>query len=94
MKMFALALLCSLACTACAKPLQTLSDGRPGYAIHCETVRTRCIDEITRLCRGKGYVILTERAREISQDLDWVDTGGVNPKFNSRYWMEARCDRP
>jgi len=78
---------------ACAKPLKTLSDGQPGYAIYCDTVRTRCIDEITRLCRGKSYMIVTERAQEIRQDIDWVDTGAVNPKFNSRYWMEARCDQ-
>ena len=93
MKTFALALLCSLACMACAKPLKTLSDGQPGYAIHCETVRTRCIDEITRLCRGKGYIIVTERAQESSLPPGWEDTGAVLSKFNSRYWMEARCDQ-
>ena len=93
MKACAFVFLCSLVCMACAKPLQTLSDGQPGYAIYCDTVRTRCIDEITRLCRGKSYMIVTERANEVHQDLSWVDTGAVHPKFNSRYWMEARCDQ-
>jgi len=99
MKIFTLALLCALACTACAKPLKTLSDGQPGYAIHCETVRQRCLDEIALLCRGKGYMIVTERAQEVNIKPDWVDAGlmydpgGVHPKFNSRYWMEMRCDQ-
>ena len=93
MKTFAFALVCSLICMACAKPLKTLSDGQPGYAVSCDTARTRCIDEITRLCRGKSYIIVMERAQEVRPDIDWVDTGAVRPKFNSRYWMEARCDQ-
>jgi hypothetical protein len=93
MKMFALVLLCSLLCAACAKPLTTLSDGNPGYAVYCDTVRTRCIDDIERLCRGKGYMIVSERAQESTQPLGWIDSGGVSSKFNSRYWMEARCDQ-
>ncbi|MCL2124127.1 MAG: hypothetical protein FWH34_08535 [Desulfovibrionaceae bacterium] len=93
MKTFAFALLCSLACMACAKQMTTLSDGKPGYAISCDTVRSRCIDEITRLCRGKSPLIVTERAKEIRQDLGWTDVGAVSSKFNSRYWMEARCDQ-
>ena len=93
MKSFAFALVCSLVCMACARPLTTLSDGRPGYAITCDTVRTRCINEITLACRGKGYTIVTERAQETRQDIDWIDNGAVSAKFNSRYWMEARCDQ-
>jgi hypothetical protein len=93
MKTLALALLCILACAACAKPLTTLSDGRPGYAVNCETVRQRCLDEIALVCRDKGYMIVTERAQEIRQPLGWIDTGAVSAKFNSRYWMEVRCDQ-
>jgi hypothetical protein len=93
MKKCVFILLCALACVACAKPLTTLSDGQPGYAIHCETLRERCIDEITRLCRGKGYTILTERSQITRLPLGWVDNGAVLPSFNSRYWMEMRCDQ-
>jgi hypothetical protein len=93
MKAFSLVLLCSLACAACAKQLTTLSDGQPGYAVNCETVRQRCFDEIALLCRDKSYMIVTERAQEWRLPLDWIDTGAVHPKFNSRYWMEVRCDQ-
>ena len=92
MKTFALVLLCSLTCIACSKKVITLSDGKPGYAVNCETVRQRCLDEIALLCHGKSPMIVTERAQEYRQSLDWVDTGGV-AKFNSRYWMEVRCDQ-
>ena len=92
MKTYALVFLCALVCTSCAKQLTTLSDGKPGYAVHCETVRTRCMDEIALLCRDKSYMILSERAQEVSVPLGWIDAGGVFPKFNSRYWMEVRCD--
>ena len=99
MKTIALVLLCSLACVACAKPLKTLSDGQPGYAVHCETFRERCIDEISLMCKGKGYMIISERAQEVNlMPPFWpgrgiIDTGGVHPSFNSRYWMEVRCDK-
>jgi hypothetical protein len=86
------ALLCSLVCVACAKPLKTLSDGRPGYAVYCDTVRTRCMDEIALLCKDKNYMIISERAQEYPQLSTWVDTGAVSNRFNSRYWMEVRCD--
>ena len=92
MKTIALAFLCSLVCVACAKPLTTLSDGQPGYAVHCETVRERCLDEIARLCRGKNPMIITERSQEIRQPLGWIDSGAVSSKFNSQYWIELRCD--
>jgi len=73
--------------------MKTLSDGEPGYAVYCETVQQRCIDEITRLCRGKSHIIISERASEVRPPLDWVDTGGPHRRFNSQYWMEMRCDR-
>jgi len=92
MKIFMVILVCSLACAACAKPLTTLSDGMPGYAVNCDTLRERCIDEIALLCRGKSYTIVSERAQEVRLPLDWIDTGAVHPQFNSRYWMEVRCD--
>ena len=85
-------LLCSLVCAGCAKPLTTLSDGQPGYAVYCDTVRTRCMDEIALLCKDKSYMIISERAREVSLPIGWVDTGAVLHKFNSRYWMEVRCE--
>ena len=91
MRIFALVLICSLVCAACAKPLTTLSDGRPGYAVYCDTVRTRCMDEIDLLCQGKSPMIVSERAQEVGLPADWIDTGQV-AKFNSRYWMEVRCD--
>jgi len=92
MKKLALVLLCSLICASCAKkPLTTLSDGRPGYAVHCETSRKWCLEEIERLCRGTGYMILKERAQESSLPVGWPESV-VHPQFNSRYWMEARCD--
>jgi hypothetical protein len=92
MRIFALVLICSLVCAACAKPLTTLSDGRPGYAVYCDTVRTRCMDEIALLCRDKSPMIVSERAQEVSLPIGWIETGGPLPKFNSRYWMEVRCD--
>ena len=92
MKKLALVLLCALLCASCAKKVTTLSDGKPGYAVHCETVRQRCMDEIALLCRGKSHMIVTERAQEVFLPLDWIDTGAVHHKFNSRYWMEVRCD--
>ena len=92
MKTYALVLLCALVCVSCAKKLTTLSDGKPGYAVHCETLRTRCMDEIKLLCRDASYMIISERAQEVSLPPDWIDTGGVSSKFNSRYWMEVRCD--
>ena len=92
MKKFALVLLCVLVCVSCAKKLTTLSDGKPGYAVHCETLRTRCMKEITLLCRDSSYMIISERAQEVHLHPDWIDTGGVDPRFNSRYWMEVRCD--
>jgi hypothetical protein len=91
MKIFAITLLCALACAACAKPLTTLSDGKPGYAVYCDTLRTRCLDEIALLCRDKSPMLISERAQEVSLPADWIDTGGL-AKFNSRYWMEVRCD--
>jgi hypothetical protein len=93
MKKFACVLLCVLVCAGCAKQMTTLSDGRPGYAVHCETVRQRCLDEIALLCKGKSPMIISERAQEVSLPLGWVDTGAVFPTFNSRYWMEVRCDQ-
>ena len=91
MKTCALVFLCALACASCAKQLTTLSDDKPGYAVYCDTVRTRCMDEIALLCRDKSYMIVSERAQEVFLPPDWIDTGGVHPKFNSRYWMEVRC---
>ena len=84
-------LVCSLVCAACAKPLTTLSDGQPGYAVYCDTVRTRCMDEIARLCQGKSPMIVSERAQEVALPRNWSDVGQV-ATFNSRYWMEVRCD--
>jgi hypothetical protein len=92
MKMFARVLLCSLVCAACATPLTTLSDGKLGYAVYCETIQERCMKTIALLSQEKNYMIVSERAQESSLPLDWVDTGAVHPKFNSRYWMEVRCD--
>ena len=86
MKTFSLVLLCSLVCSACSRPLTTLSDGQPGYAITCDTVRDRCIEEIVLSCRGKGYTIVSERAEEMTPP-GWVDRN-----FRNRYWMEARCN--
>ena len=86
MKTFVLAFLCSLVCTACARQMTTLSDGQPGYAITCDTVREQCIDEITRLCGANSFIIVSERANEIGQGI-WR-----RPNFTSRYWMEVRCD--
>jgi len=91
MKTYALVFLCALVCASCAKPLKTLSDGKPGYAVHCETVRTRCMNEIALLCRDSSYLIVSERAQEVSLPRGWIDTGAV-AKFNSQYWMEVRCD--
>ena len=90
MKMFAFVLLCSLVCVACARPMKTLSDGQPGYAISCDKVRTRCTDEIARLCRGKSYMIVTERAQEINPS---GVLEGVHRAYNNFYWMEVRCDQ-
>jgi len=92
MKTVVLVLLCCLGCAACAKQMTTLSDGQPGYAVYCETVRERCLDEIARLCRGQNSMIISERAQEHRPPLGWIDNGAVLPKFNSRYWMEVRCD--
>ena len=92
MKRLALVLVSFFVCAGCAKQLTTLSDGRPGYAVHCETFRARCLDEIALLCRDKNYMIVSERAQEAFLPRDWIDTGAVSPKFNSRYWMEVRCD--
>ena len=92
MKPFVLVFLCSLACVGCAKQLTTLSDGQPGYAVHCETVQTRCFDEIALLCRDKNYTIVSERAQIWRPPLDWVDSGGPHIGFNSQFWMEVRCD--
>ena len=93
MKIFSLVLFCSLVCVACSRPLRTLSDGQPGYVVTCDTVRERCIKEIVLACRGKSYAIVAERAQELILPTEWVDTGGNPAKFNSRYWMEARCDQ-
>jgi hypothetical protein len=90
MKTYALVLVCALACFSCAKKVVTLSDGEPGYAVYCDTVRTRCMDEIAYLCRGKSYMIVSERAQEEHVPIGWIDSGGLL-KFNSRYWMEVRC---
>jgi hypothetical protein len=92
MKLFTLVLVCSLVCVACSRPLRTLSDGQPGYFLTCDTLRERCLKESALICRGKGYYIVSERAQETRQDIDWTDTGAVNSKFNSRYWMEIRCE--
>jgi hypothetical protein len=92
MKKLVLVLVCSFVCAGCAKPLTTLSDGQPGYAVYCETFRNRCVEEIARLCRGKSHTIVTERARESNLPIGWVDTGAPHPQFNSRYWMEVRCE--
>ena len=91
-RMLVLVLVFSLASVGCAKQLTTLSDGQPGYAVYCDTARTRCMDEIAFLCKDKSYMIITERAQEVSLPIGWVDTGAVLDKFNSRYWMEVRCD--
>ena len=96
MKTFTFVLLCSLASVACARPLKTLSDGQPGYVVTCDTLRERCIDEISLMCRGKGYVIVAERADEIRLDILWttrtIPPGWVHASYNSRYWMEVRCE--
>ena len=98
MKTCVFILLCSLVCVACARPLKTLSDGKPGYVVTCDTQRERCIDEMTHVCRGKNYSIVAERANEIRQEIRWDSTGPytpgwVFPSYNSRYWMEVRCDQ-
>ena len=90
MKTFALVLLCSLVCVACAKPLTRLSDGQAGYAVYCEIFRDRCMDEIARLCRDKSYMIIAEHADEIvnPERPDWA-----RATYRSRYWIEVRCDQ-
>jgi hypothetical protein len=50
------------------------------------------MDEIAILCKGKSPMIISERAQEEHLPLGWIDTGSVFSKFNSRYWMEVRCD--
>jgi len=92
MRKLALVLVFSFVCAGCARPLVTLSDGEPGYAVYCETFRKRCMEDIARLCRGKSYMIVKERAQESNLPIDWVDTGASHPVFNSRYWMEVRCE--
>ena len=96
MKTFALVLLCIITCASCATQLTTLSDGRPGYAVHCETARTRCIDEIALLCKGKGYTIISERTKEPGRTHTWPSPGQNTPSgWNvsaRRFWIEARCD--
>jgi hypothetical protein len=79
-------------CSACAKPLTALSDGKPGYKVYCDANRERCVAEMERLCGDRGYELVSERASEIRPPLGWIDAGGVL-KFNSRYWMEVRCNR-
>jgi len=93
-----LVLLCALLCAACARPLTTLSDGQPGYTLTCDTFRERCLDEITHMCQGNSYNIVSEKAQEIRPDMGWLGRGPytptwVHPSYNSRYWMEVRCDR-
>ncbi|MCL2123392.1 MAG: hypothetical protein FWH34_04805 [Desulfovibrionaceae bacterium] len=95
MRLFALTLLCVLGCAACARQMTTLSDGQPGYAVSCDTFQERCIHEIALLCRGKHYEVVRERAVEHHLPPRYwstTDAGFVFPSFNSRYWMEVRCD--
>ncbi|MDR0465894.1 MAG: hypothetical protein LBH94_00900 [Deltaproteobacteria bacterium] len=93
MKKLVLVLMCSLVCATCAKKsLTTLSDGKPGYAVHCETYRQRCLDENARLCSGTGYKIIKEKADEWSLPDGWPEDSGAVYRFNSRYWMEVRCE--
>ena len=95
MKFFTLALVCFLACAACARPLTMLSDGQPGYAVNCDTLRERCLDEIALACRDEGFTIVSERAQEVSLPWNWPPPGPLNPGWSpspgSRYWIEARC---
>jgi len=98
MKTFVLALLCSLACIACARPLTTLSDGKPGYSITCDTLRERCLKEFELACRGKGYKLISERDQPMWLPYNWPSPGPFTRDYvlashNSRYWMEARCDQ-
>jgi len=91
MKKLVCVLLCSLVCAGCARPLKTLSDGQPGYDVYCETFRERCLHDIALVCKEKSYMIVTERSREHTPPLGWPDNGGPL-LFNSRYWMEVRCE--
>jgi len=58
--------------------------------ITCDKAQTRCIDEITPLCRGKSFIIVTERAQEINPS---GVLEGVHRAYNNLYWLEARCDQ-
>ena len=96
MKIYVFALLCTLASVACTKQLTTLSDGQSGYAVHCETSRTRCIENIALLCKGKSHVIISERTKEPGQTYTWPTPGQNTAGWNTsprQYWMEARCDK-
>ena len=96
MKTYVLALVCSLACASCAQRSATLSDGQPGYAVHCETSRARCIEDIARLCQGKSYMIIAERTREPGQTYMWPSPGQNAAGWNTsarQFWVEARCDK-
>jgi len=97
MKTIVFALLCLLVCTACSRSLTTLSDGRPGYAVTCDTLRERCLAEIALSCRGRGYTISSERDQEVNLPYNWSSPGPFTPgsvlaSHNSRYWMEAHCE--
>jgi len=89
MKTFALVFLCSLSCVACARPLNTLSDGQPGYIITCDTLLERCLNEIKLACRGKSYTIIAERDQEFFSNGNWGSR-----RFHNWYTVEARCEQP
>lgn len=90
MKKIPLLLLCAALCAACAKKEVMLSDGGPGYKVYCDSYRERCVADMERMCGEKGYAVVSERAEETRPPLGSIDTGGTW-KFNSRYWIEMRC---
>jgi hypothetical protein len=94
-KTYVLVLLCALACVSCAKQMTTLLDGRPGYAVRCETSRVRCIEDIALLCQGKSYMIIAERTKEPGRTYAWPSPGQNTAGWNTsarQFWVEARCE--
>ena len=96
MKTYVLALLCALACTSCTKQMTTLSDGQPGYVVHCEMSRARCIEDIALLCQGKNYMIISERTKEPGRTYTWPSPGQNTAGWHTsarQFLVEARCDK-
>ncbi len=88
--MFIPLMLSCLLCAACAKKVETLSDGKPGYKVYCEMFEDRCFADIERLCKDKSYMIVSEHSNIIRPPLGWPENTG-NWRFSSRWWKEVRC---